>query len=170
MRFCTLRWSCGNWPYSFDNAASSLACSRTTAAPPSRTPCCWAARSSVRAHLPLLPTSVGLPARRAARRISAPSSRSLAPDADGDGVPDSSDNCPSAANPGQADFDGDGLGDACDPDDNDTVNDGDDAFPFDQTQAVLALQAIMVHLAVLPRRRVSLWRRRGIDRRKVRHR
>lgn len=34
-------------------------------------------------------------------------------DSDGDGVPDSTDNCPSVANPGQADSDGDGLGDAC---------------------------------------------------------
>ena len=61
-----------------------------------------------------------------------------APDADGDGIPDNGDNCPSAVNPGQADFDGDGQGDACDPDDdNDNVNDGDDAFPFDPTRAVL---------------------------------
>jgi hypothetical protein len=35
-------------------------------------------------------------------------------DQDGDGVPDVSDNCPSVANPDQADVDGDGLGDACD--------------------------------------------------------
>ncbi len=38
------------------------------------------------------------------------------PDTDGDGVPDSTDNCPSAANADQADFDGDGHGDACDLD------------------------------------------------------
>ena len=37
------------------------------------------------------------------------------PDADGDGVPDASDNCGSAANPSQADADGDRIGDACDP-------------------------------------------------------
>ena len=38
-----------------------------------------------------------------------------AADSDGDGVPDSSDNCPNVANPApQADTDGDGVGDACD--------------------------------------------------------
>jgi hypothetical protein len=35
-------------------------------------------------------------------------------DTDGDGVPDSTDNCPTVANAGQADVDGDGLGNACD--------------------------------------------------------
>jgi hypothetical protein len=38
----------------------------------------------------------------------------LAPDADGDGVFDTADNCPTVANPDQADADGDGIGDACD--------------------------------------------------------
>jgi len=38
-------------------------------------------------------------------------------DTDGDGLPDSADNCPTVANPGQSDVDGDGLGDACDPGD-----------------------------------------------------
>jgi len=37
----------------------------------------------------------------------------LAQDADGDGVPDASDNCPLVANPNQADCDANGVGDAC---------------------------------------------------------
>jgi hypothetical protein len=37
----------------------------------------------------------------------------LSPDNDGDGVPNIVDNCIEVANPGQADGDGDGIGDAC---------------------------------------------------------
>ncbi|MCB9582670.1 MAG: VCBS repeat-containing protein [Polyangiaceae bacterium] len=37
------------------------------------------------------------------------------PDDDGDGVPDTTDNCPDVANPTQADYDSNGVGDACDP-------------------------------------------------------
>lgn len=49
-------------------------------------------------------------------------------DLDGDGITDGSDNCPSDANPDQADYDEDGMGDACDDDlDNDGLaNDDDD--------------------------------------------
>jgi hypothetical protein len=36
-------------------------------------------------------------------------------DEDGDGVPDTLDDCPHLPDPGQADLDGDGVGDPCDP-------------------------------------------------------
>ncbi|WP_437501363.1 DNRLRE domain-containing protein [Sorangium sp. So ce1099] len=39
----------------------------------------------------------------------------VAQDVDWDGVVDAQDNCPAAENPSQVDGDGDGLGDACDP-------------------------------------------------------
>ena len=38
-------------------------------------------------------------------------------DADGDGVPDDTDNCPNTPNADQLDSDGDGIGDVCDPPD-----------------------------------------------------
>jgi len=40
----------------------------------------------------------------------------MMPDSDGDGIPQNVDNCPFVDNPDQADFDGDGIGDVCDPD------------------------------------------------------
>jgi subtilisin family serine protease len=52
---------------------------------------------------------------------------SPAPDGDGDGVADASDNCPGTVNASQADSDGDGVGNACDaaPDHDDRDADGD---------------------------------------------
>jgi len=51
-------------------------------------------------------------------------------DVDNDGVPDASDNCPNVPNAPQVDTDGDGQGDACDPDDdNDGVPDAIDKCP-----------------------------------------
>ena len=46
-----------------------------------------------------------------------PAGTPAAPDRDRDGIPDARDNCPSIANADQANQDGDALGDACDPDD-----------------------------------------------------
>ncbi len=53
------------------------------------------------------------------------------PDADGDGVPDDVDNCPTVANADQADCDNDGIGDACETDsDADGVVDDCDNCPL----------------------------------------
>ena len=53
-------------------------------------------------------------------------------DKDGDGIVDGLDNCPSLFNPGQADYELDTVGDACDPDDdNDQTADEEDCAPKD---------------------------------------
>ena len=62
-------------------------------------------------------------------------------DTDEDGVVDGADNCPETYNPGQADMDGDGIGDSCDPQNNNDsdkdgvldVNDNCPATPLGQT-------------------------------------
>ena len=63
-------------------------------------------------------------------------------DADADGVPDRLDNCANAVNPTQIDFDVDGAGDFCDPDDdNDGLADGLDCAPLDAAQGSVGLVA-----------------------------
>ena len=65
-------------------------------------------------------------------------------DFDGDGFPNSEDNCPSDPNPGQEDFDGDGEGDACDDDDdNDGILDIGDEEPFDPEWPGLCLKGLI---------------------------
>jgi hypothetical protein len=73
-------------------------------------------RHRCRKHPPLSPApspggTVGSPETQ----TQPPADETPALDADGDGVPDATDNCPSVANADQADTDADGRGDACDP-------------------------------------------------------
>lgn len=62
------------------------------------------------------------------------------PDLDGDGIPDTSDNCPNTPNANQANNDGDAFGDVCDPDDDndgmsDTFENMNGLDPFDPNDA-----------------------------------
>jgi len=58
-------------------------------------------------------------------------------DVDADGINGVTDNCPSIANPEQLDSDFDGVGDVCDPDDdNDGVFDVSDHFPLDPHESL----------------------------------
>ncbi len=60
-------------------------------------------------------------------------------DSDGDGIVDDEDNCINLSNPNQRNTDGDSLGDACDPDDdNDGVPDENDAYPLDGDRTTYA--------------------------------
>jgi hypothetical protein len=63
-------------------------------------------------------------------------------DTDADAVVDGVDNCPSVANPGQENFDGDAQGDACDlDDDNDARPDASDCAPLNATAFALPAEA-----------------------------
>jgi len=80
----------------------------------------------------------------------------LDPDTDGDGVPDSVDNCPFVPNPDQSDVNASGLGDACDPTPylglNTTGGGGCGAAPV-ETGVPLALALALLMVAALRRRR-----------------
>jgi hypothetical protein len=67
---------------------------------------------------------------------------------DEDGIPNSRDNCPRVYNPKQEDFDKDGLGNACDPDnDNDGVLDSEDKCPDTNSEGAAKKRLILGRFA-----------------------
>src|SRR5262245_53005357 len=68
-------------------------------------------------------------------------------DSDGDQVADSVDNCPSTANPSQADQDDNGVGDVCDPNTYDFEADAVGVRPAAMSSCGPATQALSVKLA-----------------------
>lgn len=72
------------------------------------------------------------------------------PDADGDGITNAADNCPTVANASQLDTDGDGAGNACDDDDdNDGIVDMIDRNQFSGADESLAFSSAFRHEAFL---------------------
>ena len=115
-----------------DSGTSYAALKGRTGTLPTNTPYHWRARVSER-----IATS---PFQQRGRWLAQPwggwneTDLRLWLDADGDGVPDNLDNCPGVVNPDQADLDGDGSGDACDPDiDGDLWANDLDCLPYDGT-------------------------------------